>query len=103
MIFDLTRVPAVSAEKPVVYEQTIFSREFRGGLYVLRAGAADPQQPHAEDEAYYVVSGRATFERDGVRGAVGPGSAMLVPAGVAHRFVDITEDLTLFVLFARRP
>lgn len=102
MIFDLSRAPEVSAEKPVVYEQTIFSREFRGGLYVLRAGAADPQQPHAEDEAYYVVSGRATFERDGVRGAVGPGSAMLVPAGVPHRFVDITEDLTLFVLFARR-
>lgn len=103
MIFDVSRAPEVTAERPVVYEQTIFSREFRGGLYVLRAGADDPQQPHAEDEAYYVISGRATFERDGKRGAVGPGSAMLVPAGVPHRFVDITEDITLFVIFARRP
>ena len=29
------------------------------GLYVLEAGAADPQSPHAQDEVYYVVSGRA--------------------------------------------
>jgi len=100
--FDVSRVPELSAEKPVAYEQTIFTREFRGGLYVLRAGADDPQQPHAEDEAYYVVSGRATFDRDGKRTPVGPGSAIVVPAGMPHRFVDITEDITLFVLYARR-
>jgi quercetin dioxygenase-like cupin family protein len=31
---------------------------------------------------------------------VGPGDTIFVAAGVAHRFVDITEDLALVVVFA---
>jgi hypothetical protein len=31
---------------------------------------------------------------------VGPGSVVFVAAGEEHRFVDVTEDLTLLVLFA---
>ena len=103
MIVDLSRIPAASPEKPVAYEESFKTKEFRGGLYAVRAGATDPQRPHDEDEAYYVIRGRATFDRDGERRAVGPGHAILVPAGVAHRFVEIEEDLTLFVVFARRP
>lgn len=102
MIVDLSKAPAVSAATPVVYDETIATPEFRGGLYVLRAGAADPQRPHAEDEAYYVVRGKAAFEMEGERTAVGPGHAIVVPAGVAHRFVDIEEDITLVVIFAVR-
>ena len=32
------------------------------GLYVLSAGDTDPQQPHTEDEIYYVVSGSARLQ-----------------------------------------
>jgi mannose-6-phosphate isomerase-like protein (cupin superfamily) len=103
MIVDLSKAPAVSASAPVAYEETLKTAGFRGGLYVLRAGATDPQRPHAEDEAYYVVRGRATFEMEGARTAVGPGHAILVPAGMPHRFVDVEEDITLFVVFAVRP
>lgn len=31
------------------------------GLYMLAAGAADTQEPHTEDEIYYVISGRASI------------------------------------------
>jgi mannose-6-phosphate isomerase-like protein (cupin superfamily) len=69
------------------------------GLYVLAVGQPDVQQPHAEDEAYYVVSGRGRVSvGDDVRD-VGPGSIVFVAAHVPHRFHDITEDLTLFVMF----
>jgi mannose-6-phosphate isomerase-like protein (cupin superfamily) len=69
------------------------------GLYVLAAGEPDLQQPHGEDEVYYVVSGvgRVTVG-DEVRD-VRPGSIVFVGARVPHRFHDITEDLTLFVAF----
>lgn len=69
------------------------------GLYVLAAGQPDLQQPHAEDEAYYVVagSGRITVGED-VRD-VRAGSIVFVGAGVPHRFHDITEELTLLVAF----
>jgi len=69
------------------------------GLYVLAAGQPDLQQPHLEDEVYYVVAGRGrvtvgTDVRD-----VRPGSIVFVAATVPHRFHDIVEDLTLLVAF----
>lgn len=69
------------------------------GLYALAVDQPDLQQPHAEDEAYYVVSGRGRITvGDEVRD-VGPGSIVFVAATVAHRFHDISEDLTLLVMF----
>jgi mannose-6-phosphate isomerase-like protein (cupin superfamily) len=70
------------------------------GTYSIRAGATDDQMPHAEDEVYVVVAGRGGFEAAGHRVEVGPGSTLFVPAYEDHRFVDISEDLTLVVVFA---
>jgi len=70
------------------------------GVYRLRPGEVDLQQPHTEDEVYYVVSGRARFEVEGRRQDVGPGSILFVEKRVPHRFVDVTEELVLVVFFA---
>src|SRR5688500_12204388 len=48
------------------------------GVYRLRAGQADGQRPHTEDEVYYVVAGRATFEVDGRETAARPGAVLFV-------------------------
>ena len=70
------------------------------GLYVLRAGQIDRQQPHGEAEIYVVMSGRALFTAGDETRDVGPGDTLFVAAGVAHRFHDITQDLQLIVVFA---
>jgi mannose-6-phosphate isomerase-like protein (cupin superfamily) len=70
------------------------------GTYSLPAGGIDDQTPHREDEIYVVMGGRATFVDDHGATAVSAGDTVLVPAGVEHRFVDITEELRLLVLFA---
>jgi mannose-6-phosphate isomerase-like protein (cupin superfamily) len=70
------------------------------GLYRLQAGQADEQQPHTEDEVYFVISGRASFWAGGQEQAVAPGSVIFVERAVEHRFVDIKEDLTYLVFFA---
>jgi quercetin dioxygenase-like cupin family protein len=70
------------------------------GLYRLKAGQADEQRPHAEDEVYLVVSGKASFRAGGQEQAVAPGSVIFVERAIEHRFVDITEDLTVLVFFA---
>jgi mannose-6-phosphate isomerase-like protein (cupin superfamily) len=70
------------------------------GLYELPAGADDPQQPHGEDEVYYVVRGRARLRVGDHDRAVEPGTVLLVRADVPHRFHSITEDLTALVFFA---
>jgi len=70
------------------------------GVYELGVGAEDPQQPHTEDELYYVVSGKALLLVDTNDVAVEAGSLVYVPAHIVHRFHAITETLTVLVFFA---
>ena len=70
------------------------------GLYALPAGDTDPQQPHTEDEIYYVISGAGRLWVGDDDRAVQAGSVAFVGAGVSHRFHSISEDLTLLVVFA---
>ncbi|HEX9924560.1 MAG TPA: cupin domain-containing protein [Anaerolineae bacterium] len=70
------------------------------GLYVLPAGGVDPQQPHQEDEVYYVINGRGMITVGDEDRPVEPGSIVFVGAGVEHRFHSISEELKLLVFFA---
>ena len=70
------------------------------GLYSLRTGDEDTQQPHTEDEVYYVVSGHAKLKVGDNDRSVKPGSIVFVSAGVDHRFHEITEPLMVMVVFA---
>lgn len=70
------------------------------GIYRLPAGGTDPQQPHTEDEIYYVIAGRARLQVENEQRAVAPGDIIYVPARQKHSFFDIVEDLTLLVFFA---
>jgi mannose-6-phosphate isomerase-like protein (cupin superfamily) len=66
-------------------------------LYAPRG--TDPQQPHTRDEVYVVVRGRGQFRCGDDRHAVGTGDVLFVPAGVAHRFEDFSDDLTVWGIF----
>jgi mannose-6-phosphate isomerase-like protein (cupin superfamily) len=70
------------------------------GTYSIPAGGTDDQAPHGEDEIYVVASGRAVLETGSGAAPVARGSVIYVPAGEAHTFTSITEDLTLLVIFA---
>ena len=70
------------------------------GTYSVPLDGADLQQPHTEDEIYVVIAGRAELETPTDRVAVGPSSVIYVPAGEPHRFVNLTEPLTVLVVFA---
>jgi hypothetical protein len=73
--------PAIDAS----YVEFLRVSDLSMGLYTLPAGGVDPQQPHGEDEVYYVFSGAAVIRVD---------------KGVDHRFHSITEDLKILVFFA---
>jgi mannose-6-phosphate isomerase-like protein (cupin superfamily) len=70
------------------------------GVYRLKAGETDGQSPHAQDEVYYVISGRAEFRAGDHSSQVSPGTFLFVEKTVEHRFLNIEEDLTVLVLFA---
>jgi quercetin dioxygenase-like cupin family protein len=80
---EFLRVPAMSA-----------------GLYVLPAGATDPQRPHHEDEMYYVVRGKARFTAGDEDREISAGGVLFVAAEVEHHFHDIVEELAVLVFFA---
>src|SRR5687767_3723390 len=67
------------------------------GLYALPANGVDPQQPHTEDEVYYIVQGRGTIRVGEEDRAVEPGSIVYVAANVEHRFHSILEDMKVLV------
>src|SRR5215211_5025708 len=70
------------------------------GLYVLPAGGIDSQQPHTEDEVYYIASGRGAIAVAGANRNVAAGSVVFVKAGDEHRFHSIAEELVILVFFA---
>ena len=83
-----------------LYREFLRGPSMSAGLYVLAAGAADPQKPHHEDELYYVVRGRARFRAADEDREISAGSVIFVAAEVEHRFYDITEELAVLVFFA---
>ena len=47
----------------------------------------------------WCTGGRARLVAGDASVAVGPGSVVFVPADEAHRFVDVTEELEVLVVF----
>jgi len=97
--YELTDLVAQRDASGRPYLEFISVPDLSVGLYVLGAGQPDRQQPHTEDEVYYVISGRGKVTVGDEIRDVGPGSIVFVATAVTHRFHDITEDLTLFVAF----
>ena len=70
------------------------------GLYKLKAGETDPQLPHTEDEAYYIVAGKSKIQVEDEIYNCYAGKVIFVRKHAKHKFVDIEEDLTILVFFA---
>jgi mannose-6-phosphate isomerase-like protein (cupin superfamily) len=88
----------IKRERP--YHEFLRIPAMSAGLYVLPAGATDRQQPHREDEIYYVVRGKAKMRLGAEERSVQEGSVIFVEPGLEHRFLDIEQDLVLLVVFA---
>ena len=84
---------------PRGYSEHLRVPDLSVGSVVLAAGAVDGQQPHTEDEIYVVLRGRARLWSQDRTVDVGPGDVAFVPAREPHRFVDVTEDLHVLVVF----
>jgi mannose-6-phosphate isomerase-like protein (cupin superfamily) len=98
--FEIADIIAQQAASERAYLEFLRVPALSMGLYVLPAGGVDPQQPHQEDEIYYVIDGRAVITVGDEDRPVEPGSIVFVGAGVEHRFHSIKEELKLLVFFA---
>lgn len=98
--FDVVDVNQQRSQAAKLYQEFLRVPSMSAGLYVLPAGAPDPQKPHNEDELYYVVRGRARMKVGSQEEEIHAGSMIFVEAGVEHRFFDIDDELQVLVFFA---
>ena len=98
--YEIAQVEADRVAAGRLYQEFLRVPSISAGLYVLEAGADDPQGPHREDEIYYVIAGRARVHVDGEDRAMRAGSVVYVARHVEHRFHSIEQRLELLVVFA---
>jgi mannose-6-phosphate isomerase-like protein (cupin superfamily) len=98
-LFDLDELDKL-AEQAQPYHQFLRRRGMSLGMYVLPAGSEDRQHPHASDEVYVVLRGRGALRVRDQNHEVRQGSVVSVDHGEDHKFVDVTEDLHVLVVFA---
>ena len=98
--FELPQILNQRADTHAPYLEFLRVASLSLGVYVLPAGGVDPQQPHAEDEVYYIVRGRGAFRCGEEDRLVQTGSMLFVAANVEHRFHTIEEELAILVFFA---
>ena len=99
-VFEMSDVLERRQESGELYLEFLNRSTMSVGVYALAAGSTDPQQPHTEDEIYYVLDGRGRIRVDDDDLDVKPGSVIFVAARQNHKFHSITEDLRLLVVFA---
>lgn len=99
-IFHISDLIAMGQQAGRPYLEFLRVDALSAGLYRLPAGGVDTQQPHSEDEVYYLVSGRGAIRVGDEDRAVEAGSVIYVKANDEHRFHSISEDLTILVFFA---
>ena len=99
--YDIAEIERQRQAAGELYQEFLRVPSMSVGLYVLEAGAEDPQSPHQQDEIYYVIVGPGDDHRGRPGSArASPGSVVFVAARVEHRFHSIDERLELLVLFA---
>ena len=98
--FELSQLLSMSERTGIHYIEFLRHPSLSVGLYTLPAGSIDPQQPHTEDEVYYILSGQGVIQVGNEISAVQEGSVIFVAAGDSHHFHSITADLTILVFFA---
>jgi mannose-6-phosphate isomerase-like protein (cupin superfamily) len=99
-VFTISELVAEGRVRARSYHEFLRVSALSAGVYVLPAGTADAQQPHRQDELYYVIRGKARIKSGDRHIPVQSGSVIYVEAGLEHRFIEIEEELQVLVMFA---
>ncbi len=83
------------------YQEMLRHGTMSVGIYTPRE--VDNQKPHSQDEVYIIASGTGVFSLGSERIECSRGDTFFVGAGARHRFVEFSEDLTVWVVFYGPP
>ena len=99
-VFDLSRLASKLESEGGYFLDFLKIRNLEAGIILLHPNEADTQEPHSEDELYYVIKGNAWMEMGKKKIEVKEGSIIFIPAGLRHRFYGNREDLYVLYVFA---
>jgi len=100
LAFELDELQQKYAAADSPYNEFLRRRGMSVGLYVLPVGAEDRQTPHMADEVYVVLQGRGRLRVVDEEVEVKPGIVISVDHGEDHKFIEVSEDLQMLVVFA---
>jgi mannose-6-phosphate isomerase-like protein (cupin superfamily) len=86
---------------PAPCHESTFVQLFQNGtmdIEFYKPEGGDLQQPHEQDEVYFIASGSSRFEHAGTIEEVTAGDVVFVAAGEEHRFVDFSNDFSTWVV-----
>lgn len=89
-------------ETPLYPEGEPFVTAFAHGTMSVELYAPtkfDIQNPHEQDELYFIHSGHGDFIIGDVRHNFEPGTAFFVPAGIKHHFENFSPNFSTWVVF----
>jgi mannose-6-phosphate isomerase-like protein (cupin superfamily) len=96
------QISANTALEKLSNSKNVFLDLFKHGtlsVEIYKPVAEDLQQPHEQDEVYVIISGTGEFINGDTKSSFTPGDLLFVPAGVAHRFINFTNDFATWVIF----
>lgn len=93
--------PKKALEKLAQHDAQFVELFAHGSLQVeiYKPEKIDLQQPHTRDEIYVVIAGSGEFVNGNTSTNFGAGDFLFVPAGVAHRFENFSDDFSTWVFF----
>ncbi|MCB0663867.1 MAG: cupin domain-containing protein, partial [Saprospiraceae bacterium] len=95
-------IPKSTSEKISSENQQILQillREGNVSVEFYQPKDKDSQQPHLQDEFYFIANGNADFDRDGSIEKVKAGDFLFVPAGEKHHFLNFSSGFSTWVVF----
>ena len=98
----MNRLTISNALQSLREKKTEFNEVFNHGslnVEIYKPNGIDLQKPHSRDEIYVIASGSGYFIKGESRNKFEQGEVLFVPAGVAHRFEDFTDNFSTWVFF----
>jgi mannose-6-phosphate isomerase-like protein (cupin superfamily) len=99
-VFELAQLATKLDKEGGYFLDFLKVRNLEAGIIVLHPNEADTQEPHSDDELYYVIKGNAWMEMGKKKIQVKEGSIIFIPAGLQHRFYGNVVDLVVLYMFA---
>jgi mannose-6-phosphate isomerase-like protein (cupin superfamily) len=94
-VWDAFKVVETIDRSPQQFHRLLSRPGLAVGVLRVRPGGMDTQGAHDQDEVYAVVGGHGILRLGDSDHPVGPGTIILVPRGLPHRFHGNKELLTL--------